>query len=165
VTDDPLTRQRAGQVAHSLNVIAELPRYVDDTQFPVGLRVAAVDGFFVHMRLLIEFLVNQPDLRYPAIHRDDYAAGFSLAQVDTALYQRLKADYDLASKHVAHLSIYRLPDAESSGVDFVSASRLQARADDVLNAMRAFMTHMRTTGSAHAGDFEQSLSDAEARRI
>jgi hypothetical protein len=31
--------------------------------------------------------------------------------------------------------------------------------------MRAFTRHMRTTGSAYAGDFEQALSDAEARRI
>jgi hypothetical protein len=30
-----------------LNVIAELPRYVDDAAFPVGLRVAAVDAFFI----------------------------------------------------------------------------------------------------------------------
>jgi hypothetical protein len=165
VADDPLTRQRAGQVAHSLNVIAELPRYVDDAQFPVGLRVAAVDGFFVHMRLLIEFLVRPPDLNHPAIHRDDYAAEFSLAQVDTALYQRLRADYDFASKHVAHLSINRLPDTESAGADFVSAARLHAHAEDVFSAMRAFTRHMRTTGSAYAGDFEQALSDAEARRI
>ncbi len=164
MTDDPLTRQRAGQVAHSLNVIAELPRYVDDTQFPVGLRVAAVDGFFVHARLLIEFLVKPPDLNHPAIHRDDYAAGFSLAQVDTALYQRLRADYDFASKHVAHLSVNRLPDTQSAGVDFVSASRLQAHAEDVFNAMTAFIGHMQTTGSAYVGDFEQSLAEAEARR-
>lgn len=116
------------------------------------------------MRLLIEFLVKPPDLNHPGVHRDDYAAGFSLAQVDAALYQRLKADYDFASKHVAHLSINRLPDTESGGVDFVSVSRLQAHAEDVFNAMRAFIRHVRTTGSAYAGDFEQLLSEAEARR-
>jgi hypothetical protein len=36
--DDPLTRRRAVQVAHSLNVITELPQYVEDAVFPVGLR-------------------------------------------------------------------------------------------------------------------------------
>jgi hypothetical protein len=50
-------------------------------------------------------------------------------------------------------------------VDFVSASRLHAHAEDVFNAMRAFISHMQTTGSAYTDDFEQSLSDAEARRI
>jgi hypothetical protein len=164
MTDDPLARQRARQVAHSLNVIAELPRYVDDTQFPVGLRVAAVDGFFVHMRLLIEFLVKPQDLKYPAIHRDDYTASFRLAQVDTGLYQQLLADYDFASKHVAHLSINRLPDVESGGVDFVSASRLRARAEDVFRAMTAFIRHLRATGSAYADDFDQHLSEAAARQ-
>jgi len=165
VTDDPLTRQRAHQVAHSLNVIAELPRYVDDAQFPVGLRVAAIDGFFVHLRLVIEFLVKPPpDPRYPAIHRDDYAAGFRLAQVDTALYQRLVADYDFASKHVAHLSISRLPGAGSGGVDFVTGARLRAHAEDVFRAMNAFSKHMRAIGSAYADDFDRHLSEAEARQ-
>jgi len=65
VIDDPLTRRRAVQVAHSLNVIAELPQYVEDAVFPVGLRVAAVDAFFVHLRLLIEFLAKKPDSRIP----------------------------------------------------------------------------------------------------
>lgn len=113
MTDDPLTRQRAQQVAHSLNVIAELPRYIEDAQFPVGLRVAAIDGFFVHLRLLIDFLIKKQDPKYPAIHRDDYAAGFHLGSEVPALYQRLNADYDFASKHVAHLSRNRLPDGNS----------------------------------------------------
>jgi hypothetical protein len=64
-----------------LNVIAELLQYVEDAVFPVGLRVAAVDAFFVHLRLLIEFLAKQPDSRHPAIHRDDYARGFNLGEV------------------------------------------------------------------------------------
>jgi hypothetical protein len=39
--DIQLARQRGTQVAHSLNVVAELPRYMDDRTVPVALRVAA----------------------------------------------------------------------------------------------------------------------------
>jgi hypothetical protein len=113
--DDPLTRRRAVQVAHSLNVITELPQYVEDAVFPVGLRVAAVDAFFIHLRLLIEFLIKKPDSRHPAIHRDDYASGFNLGSVDSALYFRLDTGYGFASQHVAHFSLERLPAEESAG--------------------------------------------------
>lgn len=164
VIDDPLTRRRAVQVAHSLNVIAELPQYVEDAVFPVGLRVAAVDAFFVHLRLLIEFLAKKPDSRHPAIHRDDYASGFNLGSVDSVLYGRLITDYGFASQHVAHFSLERLPAEESAGVDYVGPARLCARAEDVFGAMRAFIQHMRTTGSAYADDFERWLSAAGARR-
>jgi hypothetical protein len=40
-----LGRRQGTQVAHSLSMIAELPHYVDDEAFPVGLRVAAIDAF------------------------------------------------------------------------------------------------------------------------
>jgi len=164
VTDVPLEQRRAVQVAHSLNVIAELPRYVDDTAVPVGLRVAAIEDFFVHLRLLIEFLVKRPDPHHPAIHRDDYAGGFYLGSVDPALYRRLSTDFDFASQHVAHFSFNRVPTAESAGVDYVDAARLRAHAEDVFGAMGAFIRHMRTTQSAYTDDFERWLSDAEARR-
>jgi hypothetical protein len=111
VTDVPLTKHRAKQVGHSLNVIAELPRYVDDAAFPVGLRVAAIDAFFIHLRLLIEFLIKKPDRAHPAIHRDDYASGFNLGSVDPALYRSLSSDFDFASQHVVMgcSSRYRWP--------------------------------------------------------
>jgi hypothetical protein len=147
-----------------LNVIAELPQYVEDAVFPVGLRVAAVDAFFIHLRLLIEFLIKKPDSRHPAIHRDDYASGFNLGSVDSALYSRLDTGYDFASQHVAHFNLQRLPAEESADVDYVSTARLRAYAGDVFGAMRAFIRHMRTTGSAFADDFERWLSVAEARR-
>ena len=45
------------------------------------------------------------------------------------------------------------------------AARLQAHVQDVFNAMTAFIRHMRTSGCAYVGDFEQGFSGAEARRI
>jgi hypothetical protein len=57
---------------------------VDDAAFPLGLRVAAIDAFFIHLRLLIEFLIKKPARDHPAIHRDDYAATSTRAQVSCA---------------------------------------------------------------------------------
>jgi hypothetical protein len=147
-----------------LNVIAELPRYVDDAAVPVGLRVAAIDAFFIHLRLLIEFLIKKPNRDHPAIHRDDYASGFHLGSVDQALYRRLSTDFDFASQHVAHFSLNRVPTEESAGVDHVDAARLRAHAEAVFEAMDAFIRHMHTTQSTYADDFERGLSDAKTRR-
>src|SRR2546430_9799197 len=47
-------------------------------------------------------------------------------------------------------------------VDYVGPARLCARAEDVFGAMRAFIQHMRTTGSAYADDFERWLSAARS---
>ncbi|HUY48400.1 MAG TPA: hypothetical protein VMV92_22170 [Streptosporangiaceae bacterium] len=164
MADVPLEQRRAVQVAHSLNVIAELPRYVDDAAVPVALRVAAVDAFFIHLRLLIEFLIKRSNPGHPAIHRDDYASGFHLGSVDPALYRRLRTDFDFASQQVAHFSLNRVPTEESAGVDYVDAARLRSRAEDVFGAMGAFIRHMRATQSAYADDFERWLSDAKTRR-
>ncbi len=65
VMDSGLARRRGTQVAHSLSMVGELPRFVDDSIYPVALRVAAIDAFFVHLRLVIEFLIKP---RGPAGH-------------------------------------------------------------------------------------------------
>jgi hypothetical protein len=116
------------------------------------------------LRLLIELLIKKPDSRHPAIHRDDYASGFNLGSVDSALYFRLDTGYDFASQHIAHFSLERLPAEESAGAplcEYCSPACLRWRC---LRAMRAFIRHMRTTESAYTDDFERWLSAAEARR-
>lgn len=57
-------------------------------------------------------------------------------QLDSALYLRLDTSYDLASQHVAHFGLERLPIEESAGVDYMSIARLRAYAGDVFGAMR-----------------------------
>src|SRR3954453_22911986 len=102
----PLSRHRGVQVAHSLNVIAELPRYVDDVSVPIGLRVAAIDAFFVHARAFAEFLIKPRDA--PPTPRHDYGQNFHL---DATLLGRLNALYEEASRHVLHFNIERAPTA------------------------------------------------------
>jgi hypothetical protein len=161
VAEEGLLRQRARQVGHSLNVIAELPRYVDDQSIPIGLRVAAIDSFYVHVRLIAEFFVNEPDRRRPAIWRKDYAAGFHL---DTALRERLVQAFDFASKHVVHYSADRVPDAESSGVGYTRAADLQPYVADAFEAMTLFVRTLRDRASLYADDFAALLAEAESRR-
>jgi hypothetical protein len=156
-------QRKAMQVGHSLNMVAELPNYVDDVAFPVGLRVAAVDAFFVHLRLLAEFLVKKRDQHHPAIHRDDFAPGFHLASVDSNLYQRLDTAFELASRHVAHFSVDRVPDEKASGVQAVDAASLRRLAGDAFGAVAAYIKHARTTGSPYAEEFARLLTEAQSR--
>jgi hypothetical protein len=65
--DAELARRRGIQVGHSLNMIAELPHYTHDPDVPAALRAAALDAFFVHLRLLIEFLITKPRKDRPPV--------------------------------------------------------------------------------------------------
>jgi hypothetical protein len=157
--DAQLARRRGTQVAHSLNMIAELPGYVDDVTIPLALRAAAADAFFIHSRLLIEFLIKPRDRRL--IHRRNYTRHF---HVQEAVRARLSADYDFASRHVAHFNAERVPAADSPIFEPVDCARLRSHADDVFAAMSAFARHLAGTGSDYAGDFGEWLELATARR-
>ena len=56
---DPQVLRQSIQVGHVMNMIAELPRYVDDRALSLGLRAAAVDAFFDGLRALTEFLTKE----------------------------------------------------------------------------------------------------------
>jgi hypothetical protein len=140
-------------------MIAELPDYVDDATIPLALRAAAVDAFFIHLRLLIEFLIKPRDRRL--IHRRNYTRHF---HVEEALRSRLNADYDFASRHVAHFNAERVPAPDSPIFEPVDCARLRDHADDVFAAMSAFARHLSATGSEYAGDFGEWLELSTARR-
>ena len=139
-------------------MIAELPGYVDDVTIPLALRAAAADAFFIHLRLLIEFLIKGD---HRSIRRQDYLKDFHL---DQALRARLSTDYDFASRHVAHFNADRVPAADSPLFEPVDTARLNGHADDVFTAMSAFARHLSATGSEYAGDFGEWLELATARR-
>jgi hypothetical protein len=159
--DAELARRRGIQVGHSLNMIAELPHYTHDPDVPAALRAAALDAFFVHLRLLIEFLITKPRKdRPPVISRWDYAAGLGL---DNALRDRLKAAGDFANAHVAHFNADRVPTADSPISHTPSRTSLVAYRQDVFTAMTAVVQHLVTARSVYAADFDGWLSDAQRR--
>lgn len=158
--DTELARRRATQVGHSLNVIAELSRYVDDPNVVVGPRVAAIDAFHIHLRLLIEFLIKGPDNR--DIRSHDYARNFRL---DAALNDRLSGAWKRASQQVAHLSRVRVPSVDMPIFESVNTSSLRILADDVFTAMAALVQHMADTNEPWAGDFARWLAEAKARGV
>lgn len=154
-----LARRRGFQVGHSLNVIAELPRYVDDPDIVVGLRVAAVDAFYIHLRALIEFLVKPRDTR--DIRRHDYVPNFEL---DDAVRDRLLATHTRASQYVAHFSKQRTPTADAPIFETVDASSLRALATETFGAMDAFVRNLAEARHPCADDFAVWLAEAERRR-
>jgi hypothetical protein len=160
--DAELMRRRGIQAAHSLNMIAELPHYTHDTAVPTALRAAALDAFFVHLRLLIEFLISKPrGDRSPAISLRDYAKGFNL---DNELRDRLKAADVFANTHVAHLNADRVPSADSPVSRMPTPSELASYRDDVFSAITAAMEHLRVEGSVHAADFNGWLQESLRRQ-
>ena len=160
--DVATARRRASQVGHSLNMIAEMPSYVEDVAYPLALRAASLDAFFVHLRLLIEFLITKPRRnRSPVISRWDYASGFAL---DNALRDRLTAASDFANTHMAHFNADRVPTAASPITQTPSRSTLVSYADGVFSAMDALVQHLVTAKSPFAADFQQFLTAAQSRR-
>lgn len=163
VTTPELKRTRLRQVGHSLNMIAELPRYVQDPRVSYGLQVAAVDSFFVHQRLLIEFLVRRQAQN--DIHRDDYTTGFSLQTIDPGLAAKLDGEWELASRHVVHFSDYRVPQQGSLEVQYMSAADLVARAADIFTTADLFQQHLSSSQNIYTGDFKQLLGEAKHRLL
>ena len=159
--DAELTRRRGIQVGHSLNMIAELPHYTHDPDVPAALRAAALDAFFIHLRLLIEFLITKPrGDRPPVISRWDYATDFVL---DNALRGRLKAASDFANTHVAHFNADRAPKANSPISHTPSRTSLTSYRQDVFTAMAAVVQHLVTARSVYSAEFDWWLRDARRR--
>lgn len=154
-------RRRGIQIGHSLNMIAELPHYTHDPDVPAVLRAAALDAFFVHLRLLVEFLITKPRSdRPPVISRWDYAKGFGL---DNALRERLQAASDFANVHVAHFNAGRVPTVNSPVSHAPSHTSLVDHRQDVFTAMTALVQYLSDAKSAYAADFDGWLSDAQRR--
>jgi hypothetical protein len=159
--DVELVRRRGIEVGHSMNMIAELPHYTHDPDLPAVLRAAALDAFFVHLRLLIEFLITKPRTdRPPVISRWDYVTGFGL---DNALRDRLQAASDFANVHVAHFNASRVPTAGSPISHTPSRTSLVGFTQDVFIAMTALVQHLAAAGSVNAADFDGWLGDAQRR--
>ena len=137
-----------------------MPSYVNDRTIPLGLRAAAIDAFFIHLRLLIEFLIKSRDDR--AIRRHDYAKGFHLN--NPGLRNRLAAGYEFASREVAHFNYERVPAEDSPPGKPVDSAGLHRHADDVFAAMGAFTRHLANTGNEYAADFSGWLATAQGRR-
>jgi hypothetical protein len=143
-------------------MIAELPSYVEDKAYPMALRAAALDSFFVHLRLLTEFLITKPRRnRPPVISRWDYATGFAL---DNALRDRLTVASDFANTHMAHFNADRVPTTASPITQTPSRSTLVSYADDVFSAMDALVQYLVSKGSVFAGDFQGFLTGAQSLR-
>jgi hypothetical protein len=156
-------RRRGIQVGHSLNMIAELPHYAYEPDVPAALRAASLDAFFIHLRLLIDFLITRPRRDRPAeISRRDYATDLHL---DNALRERLQAASVFANTHVAHFNAERVPGPESLVSRMPERSELDGHRDDVFAAMTVVVEHLKSIGSVHAADFDGWLQGARQRAM
>ncbi|MGW5575558.1 hypothetical protein ACWEVD_30545 [Nocardia thailandica] len=118
------------------------------------LQQAAVEGFFIYVRSLIEFFGLKP--RNP---RDfsafDVIPGWQVP-TDPARDARLLADWVTGSRHVAHMSKHRVA-SETQPVSPVPTelANLQRMADDILALWDAFVSELDLAGIPKRADFAQ----------
>lgn len=89
------------QVGHALNLLAELPEWLEDGRLPKHPRHAVAESFAMNCRILDEFFWNTSS---GDIGRRDYETSGNLT------VKRPKAITETVSKHVARLARARLDD-------------------------------------------------------
>jgi hypothetical protein len=120
-------------------------------------RIACLEDFFVHARLLLEFL-----LVCPANSDKDFSArDFGWHGHQDAEVERLKVVWVIASRQLVHFSRERVPESvyDLEVVD-TSAAGLQTIAGDILALFDIFVTDMESRGIAEAAEFRCGLHEA-----
>ena len=89
----------AARFGHALLMLSGLIPFTVDRELPRVVQIACLEDWFTNHRLLVEFLLLKPP-------RNCSSAGHFLpswAPATSTEGDRLKADYGLASEHVAHI--------------------------------------------------------------
>jgi hypothetical protein len=134
--NDPAFRM-ASFLTESFSMVGQLPSRVADLDDQIVAN-ACLESFFVHVRLLAEFLIRRPPAK-------DFSALDFLWPVPTTPEAKRLADqwWNVASKHVVHFSRTRVPD------DIADVEVVQ----DVVG----FMTEAARDAFAVAADFVAAL--------
>lgn len=141
----------AYQLTYSMRMLGEIgSRYQaaqdSDDLFPA---MAMLDAFYVHLRLVAEFLTratNDRDFGPTDLGVDDWVAP------DSAAAQRLAEYWDRASKYVVHFGHPRVPEnLEELQVFEVSAAALKAMAADAFDVLQVFVARVEANASEGAG--------------
>lgn len=88
------------QVGHALNLVCELPEWLERAPLPKHLRHAAAESFAMNCRVLVEFMWNSGwngDVRASDYCRDGWPDGEKPAEITW-----------LGDKHVAHMTAARI---------------------------------------------------------
>jgi hypothetical protein len=132
----------AARFGHSLTMITELISASDDQALPPAVRMTCVEAWFLHYRLLIEFLVIGTSKN--CAEAQDLATGWD--PETTKDIQRLRQDYGWASEHIVHIGGLK-PNTFAQNVD---ASTLRLKAASLLDVVDDFVTSLEAQGSPYS---------------
>lgn len=88
------------EVAHALNMLAELPSHIEDPGLPVVVRAACMESYFINLRLVFEFLSGK--YHENEIRAYDFLPGWKPAKDEK--FEIFRRKYGFASEQVAHLA-------------------------------------------------------------
>jgi len=129
---EPL-RSIIGHITHSLNHLADMLVYIDEYQQDHltrhSLRIACMDSFLLHFRVLYNFLLGPRGGRRVSgkdAHRLDFLDTSTWPRPKTVATKRMEVLADFVSKYRAHLSMGRFVPIYQSLEDILGVRRLTA---------------------------------------
>jgi hypothetical protein len=143
----------AYQVTYSMRMVSEIATNYNSAVDASQLLCASamVDAFYVHIRLLAEFLVKGPEPR--DIRPSNFGVSWSTPQSSEA--DRLKVHWDVASKYVVHFGLRRVPTNLDDLQPFeISGQAMTAMATDALIVAEEFVKLV-----------EQSVTDVDSAGV
>jgi len=153
--------RRVDHLTYSLWMISSIPaaRH-DESDFLTY--ACMVDAFFVHVRLLAEFLVR----RTPKVDFGPNDVVHSWVAPESSAAQRLSQHWALASRHVVHFSRERVPESldDLKAIELDTAT-LRTMANDVLAVMSAFVVTAEKQKIEHADRLRSEYDEALQRLV
>jgi hypothetical protein len=148
--------RQAAHVGHSLDMVGELPGAYDSSRTGIE-RVACLEAFLIHVRLLAEFL-----LVHPTKGMKDFSAGDfgwnGPTDRDTSLIDRM---WRVASQHLVHFSRERTPEhADTLEAVDTTAVGLKSTALQTLDLADDFVVFLECKGDMDAHVFRSHLEKA-----
>jgi hypothetical protein len=101
--------RRAYQLTYTMRLVSDVAAKYNET-LDAGETLFAttmIESFYVHVRLLADFLLKKPHPKYPDIKPDDFGVTWTIPT--TAEAQRLLGYWETASGYVVHFGQRRVP--------------------------------------------------------
>jgi hypothetical protein len=134
-------RRHAQQLAYSVEMVGDIASSYDGAldRHEYAFARCMLDAFYVHVRLLADFLVTRTD------RKDFGPADFGVEWVapDTAGSARLSQHWDVASKYVVHFGRPRVPETLEDLAAFqIGGKHFRDMARDALDVFSEFLEEL-----------------------
>jgi hypothetical protein len=153
----PIDPAATAEVGHALDMLAQLPTYIDKPALPLVVRTACLESYFSNLRLMFEFLVGRRDVRH--IHRHDFLPDWE-PEVNEKL-ETLRRQYGFASEQVSHLAKSRISSTGPSTV--LQPIAIFMITLIVFDVMQEFVAALARADNPNAVIFDRLVNDAERK--